>query len=367
MTHYITPSLYTLLSIPSTADNPNALALAVSELKKNVKRHPGVTIEEFNVQGKPSFLAYFGSKRPKRFTVLLNGHVDVVPATADQFVPKVKKGRLYARGALDMKAASYIMTEVFCEVAPKLTQPVGLQIVSDEEVGGIHGTAAQLSAGVYADLAVFGECTPSAGICTESRGICWVRLTFTGKAAHGAYPWRGDNAVVQASNCIQNVLKHYPVPDSEAWTTTANIATIQTPNKTANKVPGQATMEVDIRFVPEDRTFTSRARVQALFRRLAPGAEVEILMLEPGTYADPSDPLITKLATAVSNAYARPATFIRKYGGFDGRYYHAKGMPALSLGLQGEGLHSAEEYAELESLNRYWEALRLFLYRSNHP
>src|SRR5437868_7629341 len=121
-----TDTIHKLLRIRSTADNSTALQEAVAVITDILERHAGITVEKFESHGKPSLLAYTGQARPKHFTVLLNGHVDVVPAKPEQFEPVEKGGKLYGRGALDMKSAALVLTETFCELAPKLPYTLGL-------------------------------------------------------------------------------------------------------------------------------------------------------------------------------------------------------------------------------------------------
>jgi len=223
-----------LIAIASTADNPRELLHAVSFVADLVAAHTkNVTIERFERNGKPSFLAYAGAIRPKRFDVTLNAHVDVVPGKSVQFIPKIAGDRLYGRGAFDMKAATLVEAMAFCEAAHHTPYTLGLQVVSDEEIGGYDGVAYQIEQGVRADFVITGEHTlaPST-IYTDQRGICWIELAFRGKTAHGGYPWHGENALTRATAFAHAILERYPVPDKEVWSTTANIASIGTTNAT---------------------------------------------------------------------------------------------------------------------------------------
>jgi succinyl-diaminopimelate desuccinylase len=255
-----TQDLNNLLAIPSTADNPAALADAVAYVAAILAKYPAITVERFNRAGKPSLLAYTGKTRPEQFTVLLNGHVDVVPGKPEQFTPLEKDGKLYGRGALDMKAAALVLTQVFCDTAPGAAYPLGLQIVADEEIGGHDGTGLQLEQGVRAEFVIAGEFTKPGQICTASRGICQMRVQFHGTAAHSAYPWNGDNAAARAAAAVQKLLAAYPVPAKEEWVTTVNISGLNTPNTTFNAVPDSAVLMLDCRYIPGDEHF---ARQQA--------------------------------------------------------------------------------------------------------
>ena len=98
-----------LLAVPSTADRPD-LRRALGVVLGFVG--PGFTVERFESGGKPSALVYRGPQR-SRFRVILNAHLDVVPAPPDQFRPRRVVVRLYARGAQDMKVPALVQAQVF--------------------------------------------------------------------------------------------------------------------------------------------------------------------------------------------------------------------------------------------------------------
>ena len=129
-----------LINIPSISKNPVALK---EVLKISALELKDYTIEWFVKDEIPSLLAYASPSRPKRFKIILNAHLDVIPAKPSQFSPKIKDGKLYGRGAYDMKAAAAVEILVFKELAKKLDFPLGLQLVTDEEIGGFKGTKYQ--------------------------------------------------------------------------------------------------------------------------------------------------------------------------------------------------------------------------------
>ncbi len=350
-----------LLAIPSTADKPQELHKALELVADIVRAVPGVTIERFERNSKPSFLAYTGKRRPKKFSVLLNGHVDVVAARSEQFEPRERNGKLYGRGALDMKVATLVLTDVFCRAAPVVSYPLALQIVSDEETGGANGTAYQIEQGVAANFVIAGEFSRPNTICNESRGICWLEVTFAGTAAHSAYLWNGHNALLDAQDFVAKLLKHYPVPTDEIWATTVNVASVGSSNATMNRVPDDAKLLLDIRYVADDPVFASKASVLAFAHSLDPKAAVTIRQFEASHYADPNNLALQQLAATLHEVTGQPASFIRKHGAADVRFYSAQGNTAVVYGLAGEGLHGDEEYVELASIPVYQTVLKRFL------
>jgi succinyl-diaminopimelate desuccinylase len=108
-----------LLTIPSTSDRPGDLRRALDFMLDFVG--PAVTVERFESGGKPSALVYSASTRAD-FRVILNAHLDVVPAPPEQFRPRRDGDRLFARGAQDMKVSALLAAHVFRDMAARMLQ-----------------------------------------------------------------------------------------------------------------------------------------------------------------------------------------------------------------------------------------------------
>jgi len=352
-----------LIAIPSTADNPQALREAVDFVAGIVAGHPGITIERFERNGKHSFLAYKKGKRPAKFDILLNGHLDVVPGSAELFVPREEEDKLYGRGALDMKGTALTLTRVFCELVNEVPYNLGLQIVSDEEIGGYDGARMHLDDyGLRADFVIIGEYSnhPST-IYNAARGLCWAEIAFAGKVAHGGHPWHGSNAVVKAAEFATAVLKRYPTPDKEAWATTANIASLSTPNETFNKVPDNAVLKIDFRFT-DDPIFASRESVEAFIASLDPTAKlIGMSVFEPAVNVSEHNPYVQGLSRAVERVTHQKAELGTRPAGSDGRHFALAGVDCIEFGLCGQNQHSDDEYVELSSFQEYHDVLSTFL------
>ena len=352
-----TDALTELIAIPSTADRPDQLGRALEFVIGAAGS--GWTVRRFESRGKPSALLHPpGQDGPYR--IVLNAHLDVVPAEPAQFVPRRDGDRLYGRGAHDMKAAALVLTSVFRELAADLPYPVALQLVTDEEVGGADGTGHQIEQGVRAGFVVIGE-QSGLRVVTESKGICQVRLHTTGRAAHAAYPWLGSNALLSLVTAVGRVLDAYPVPAAEAWATTVNVARLDTPNQAFNQVPASATAWLDIRYPPGDTAFAGRTadEIAAHLSELA-GAGAEVVALGPPHHADPESTEVVRLREAIRGV-GFADDLLRKHGAADGRYYHARGVDAVIFGPGGDGQHGPSEYVDLTTLQPYHDALTAFL------
>ncbi|GII81557.1 peptidase M20 [Sphaerisporangium rufum] len=349
-----------LLAVPSVADRPADLHRALDLVLDFTG--PGFTVERFESGGKPSALVYPVSATRPRFLVIFNAHLDVVPAAPDRFVPRREGDRLYARGAQDMKVSALVMAWVFRESAAGLPYPVALQLVTDEEIGGRNGTLHQLRQGVIGDFVVIGE-QSGLRVVTDSKGMVVANLRATGRGAHGAYPWLGDNALLKLMRSVDNMLARYPVATEEVWRTTVNLARVETPGAARNQVPALAEAWLDIRFPPEDRELAGRSPQQVAEHLLGfcePGVTPVVDHVDPPHHADRDRPEVRALrAAARDQGYDAP--FLRKHGAADGRFYYERGVDAVIFGIGGDGQHGPDEYADLATVLPYRRALTAFL------
>jgi succinyl-diaminopimelate desuccinylase len=349
-----------LLAVRSTADRPGDLHKALDFVVDFVG--PGFTVERFESGGKPSALIYRGAHRP-HFRIILNAHLDVVPAPAAQFRPRLEGDRLYARGAQDMKTSALIEAQVFAELASALPYPLGLQLVTDEEVGGRHGTLHQIQQGVTGEFVIIGEHS-GLQIVTDSKGMITATLRAVGRSGHAAYPWRGDNALIKLQASLASLLAAYPPAAEEAWRTTVNLAKIQTSNRARNQIPARAEAWLDIRYPPDDTNLNGKT-IPEITAYLAsfcePGVTPVIEHADPPHHADQHRLEIRRLRRAAAGQGYR-AGFLRKHGAADGRFYYQHGTDAIIFGIGGDGLHGPDEYADTTTITPYYQALKEFLH-----
>jgi succinyl-diaminopimelate desuccinylase len=348
-----------LLAVPSTADRPGDLYEALNFVVDFVG--PGYTVEQFQSGGKPSALLYHAAQRP-RFRVVLNAHLDVVPGPPEQFSPRRDGTRLYARGAQDMKVSALVEAQVFRELAGALPYPLALQLVTDEEVGGRHGTLHQLEQGVSGEFVIVGEFS-GLDLATDSKGMITATLRSAGRTGHSAYQWQGDNALVKLQRSVASLLAAYPIATEEVWRTTVNVARIETPNQARNQIPASAEAWVDIRFPPEDPNLNGRTPQQVaayLATFCEPGVTPVVDHVDPPHHADRDSPDVRMLQQAARSQGYR-ADFLRKHGAADGRFYSQRGIDAVIFGVGGNGLHGADEYVDTTTIIPYYQALKEFL------
>ena len=341
------------IAIKSDPDNKPALNKILGLALLSLKGH---TVEKFERNGVKSALVYNTKKRPKKFKVLFNTHLDVIPGKDSQYKPRVKGNRLYGVGAMDMKANLACVISVFNEVANKVSYPLALQLVTDEEIGGFDGTGYQIEKGMRTDFVLASEPT-NFDIVNKAKGVLWLRVFAQGRSAHSAYPWRGENAIFKMNKFLADLHKRYPNPDSEKWVTTVNVSSIETKNKTFNKIPDECSASLDIRFVPEDQ----KTLIKNIKKILPKGFKLDVVSNESALYTDSENEYIRLLQKASKQVLKKKSKLRGANGTSDARHFTDVGCPGIEFGPIGGGIGSDSEWVDIPSLKKYTEVLKKFL------
>lgn len=342
-----------LIEIESIKENNNGLQVVLDLAKKDLSKY---TVFEFEDGGVPSLFFSNRKNNAQQYKIILNAHLDVVPGHNSQFKSYLKDGRLYGRGAYDMKAAAAVEILVFKELADRVSYPLGLQLVTDEEVGGFKGTKYQIEQGVRAEFIIVGEPT-NLDIGHKAKGILWLKITFKGESAHGAYLWQGKSAVWEMEKFLGRLKLEYPVPVNEVWKTTVNVAQVMTENATYNKVPDKCELKLDVRFVPEDKDL-----ILDKIKSLLPDcAEVEIILHESSQFTEHDNAYLIQLQRSCGEAKGSDCKIVARHGGSDLRFFDQVGGKGVEFGPLGYGHHTEEEWVDVASLEQYYEILKRFL------
>lgn len=342
-----------LISLKSTPENKRALDKSLGLCLSSLE---GFTVERFEHKGVKSVLIYNTKKRPKRFKVILNGHLDIIPGKKNQYQPKVENYKLYGVGAMDMKCSVACMIIVFRETAHQLNYPLGLQLVTDEELGGFNSTKYQLDQGIRTEFAISGE-TTNFNIEHQTKGITWLKISTKGKTAHGAYPWKGENAIWKMNHFLNLLEKKFPSPIREAWVTTINLARIETNNQTYNKIPDECSVLLDIRYIPSDQDLI----IKQLQTILPKDFMLDIQVFEPAQYVREDNAYIKLLQSAGEQVLGKEIPLVRANGSSDARHFTRINCDAVEFGPIGHGMGTDKEWVDLKSLEKYCMILKKFL------
>jgi len=362
-------------------------------------RWPRQVPEGLTFAGRPQMLARFGGSGSGR-SLLFNGHIDVVSAeprerwTSDPFAPEIRDGRLYGRGACDMKGGVAAMVVAAEVLAAERALPAGellVNTVTDEEWNGA-GSLAAVAHGVAADAGVVPEATDFEP-WIACRGVVNPTVTVRGRPGHAEMPqpdWREGgavNAIEKAVVVLESVREL-----RERWARDGSEHPLLKPGELVPTMieggewwvnyPASCTVVVDVTYLPQQGDAEGgwaaglereiEEWVGAAARR-DPWLAGNPPSFEWGTNLAPAeiepDHPIVACALAAGTAAGRPGAVAALQGWHDAATFTRFGTPTISYGPSGlanDGetmAHAIDEYVPVDDLVATAQALALIAMR----
>lgn len=305
-------------------------------------------------------------------TIVMNGHLDTVPVSdaaaweSPPYEPRLSDdgGKLYGRGASDMKASTGVMIYLMglLKDAP-LRGRLQAHIVSDEELSGRYGTIhllEEIAAGRLArpDYCLIGE-KSDLKVRNAERGILGMEVTFLGRASHTASARAtGINAIAKAAKGVLalegDIDKFHPAVGKPV----ISVNTIQA-GVAHNVVPGECAISVDRRLIPGETKDSVVAEVRAALDAVAaddPDFRYDLRVDPHGDFIDANiteedSPLVRAIQDGARTVLGRePEFFVAWAGATDGRFYRQAGIDTAGFGPGGERAHGANECVYVDDL-----------------
>jgi succinyl-diaminopimelate desuccinylase len=292
-------------------------------------------------------------------TVVLHGHLDVVPGFPAQFQPRIDGDRLYGRGAYDMKGGLAAMMCAARDLAEQKAVKVHFVCVADEEADTIdaRGSDYLVERGYVGDFAITGEPTDML-IGVQSKGVLALRISVTGKSAHGSTPWLGDNAVLKAVDVFRQISAMPFARESSEMFDRPSISLGRVIGGDAfNKVPDCCVIDVDIRYLPGQDPRRIVHDVEAI-----PDTKVEVVVHREPAVVPRDNPYVLTLADAVGTDGGAESISVGRDGASDIVSFLDAGVPGVEFGPAGAGHHGPDEWVSIDSLERYRQALVDFVH-----
>jgi succinyl-diaminopimelate desuccinylase len=315
-----------------------------------------IKAEQTEARGLPVTRAEVGP--PDAPTLVLHGHLDVVPGGREQFEPRLEGDRLLGRGAYDMKGALAVMLLLMHDQQDQERVRLRLGIVSDEESEQEQnrGSDALVAGGFIGDFAITGEPT-NLQVGVQAKGVLAVRLEVRGRSAHGSTPWLGDNAAVKAVGVFRGIESLPFARHSSALfdRPSINLGRIWG-GDALNKVPDTCVIDVDIRFLPDQDPDEILEQVSGL-----PDTRVITTFRRPPAVVEAGSPFVVGLCEAASPHHPERVMSVGLDGASDAVSFLAAGVPAVEFGPIGHGHHGPEEWVSVQSLRSYRQALEGFI------
>jgi succinyl-diaminopimelate desuccinylase len=320
-----------------------------------------------------------GSASP---VVCFAGHTDVVPTGplaewhSDPFVPTIRDGKLFGRGAADMKssiAAFVVAVEAFVKERPKHSGSVALLITSDEEGPSVDGTVKVVEElkrrNERIDYCIVGEPTSvdwlGDMLKNGRRGSLSGKLTVRGIQGHVAYPHLAKNPVHLLAPALAELAKTEWDKGNESFPpTTWQISNIHAGTGAGNVIPGAATVDFNFRFSTESTDASLRQRVESILKKHGLEYGVE-WTLGAKPFLSKDGRLAKTVQEASKKHTGRSAELSTTGGTSDARFIIEICPEVIELGPVNASIHKLNEHIELDALEKlaliYLDTLRALL------
>jgi acetylornithine deacetylase len=338
----------------------------VADFLMSVAARAGLEVEFQKVlPGRSNLIARLLPKNKIKQTILLAPHLDTVGAEATRFIPQRKNGRLHGRGACDTKGSVAAMLSALCELANSKSRPFETEIVFAGLIDEEHaqaGSRALAASGFTADLAIVGEPT-KLQVVTAHKGSLWLELETRGKAAHGATPQFGKNAIHEMARIVDLLETDYAAQLRKRThkllgSATVNVGTISGGTQ-PNIVPDFCKISVDRRTVPGETDAGVRREIAALLRARKLSANISSAKLAPAL------PLETNYKLSLVRKFMKSVGQSKPLGVHffcDAAILSAGGIPSVVFGPGDIAqAHTADEWISLAELERGKNLLLRFL------
>jgi acetylornithine deacetylase len=292
-------------------------------------------------------------------SLMLLGHLDVVgPWGPDAFEPAVRDGRMYGRGAADMKsgfAAMLLAAEALLAGGARLRGDLLLCGVIDEEWESAGAEA--LPARHRPDACILVECT-GLDVVTEHGGFAWYEIESHGVEAAGADPEHGVDAIALLAPVLEGITAldaELAIRPRAAYGRGSIHASTITGGTQLPAYPARCTLGVERCTIAGETVAQSRAEMEALLEaaRVADPrfrTELRTVVAREAMEMTRDEPVVQAVAAAAGAVLGRPATLGGDIGWGDSGLLVEAGIPCVTFGPFGHGEHTAEEWVDLESV-----------------
>lgn len=357
----------------------------------------GFTVELIRAHGTPgdsekyprwNVVARREGNRPGE-CVHFNSHIDVVDVghgwTKDPFGGELIDGKIYGRGACDMKgglAASIVAAEAFLAVCPDFSGSIEISGTADEESGGYGGVAYLAERGYFSPERVQHVIIPEPlnkdRICLGHRGVWWAEIETHGEIAHGSMPFLGDCAVRHMGAVLEEMEENLfpalaqkrtdmPVVPEGARQSTLNINSIHGGQSEGDEdftglpspcVPDSCRVVIDRRFLLEEKIEDVQAEIKDILEDVEKKREnfrydlKELHRVLP-TMTDKDAPVVKTVAKAIAQTMGKEAEYVVSPGTYDQKHIDRIGKLKNCIAY-GPGIldlaHKPDEYVGVEDM-----------------
>lgn len=355
--------LATLVSFQTVTHNIEENLAALEYVESLISKKAIVT----RIQNDTTHILLASTHKTKRPSYGYLVHIDVVTAQNELFTLTQRRNTVHGRGVSDMKFSIPIGVALLNEFLEEKSssnkdESFCLAITTDEETGGFNGAHYLAESHKWRPSVLL---VPDGGdnfaFVEASKGAARFSVTSKGVSTHASRPWEGKNALTPLISLAQQLQKLYPTPAKPTWETTLNIGQLHGGIST-NQVCDTAVLELDYRFNEHDTAERISDELTKLAKKCDASLEVTLIMSGQPTATDTKLKIVKKFISELENASGKKVRITKTYGASDARYFSDYAIPVLMAKPNGGGIHSSDEWLDVDSTLRFYQGLRNFLF-----
>jgi succinyl-diaminopimelate desuccinylase len=325
----------------------------------------GFQVERLRFGSVDNFWATHGSGEP---VLCFAGHTDVVPAGpaeewhSDPFVPAIRAGLLYGRGAADMKsglAAMLTAAVQFVQCHERHAGTLAFLITSDEEGPSIDGTKRVMellaTRGVRIRWCIVGEPSSEASIGDTikvgRRGSLSARLTVHGVQGHVAYPALADNPIHRFAPALAELAARvWDQGTAHFQPTSFQVSNLNAGTGAPNVIPGELKARINLRYSPVQTLDALKRSVTGVLERHHVKHTLEWYVSGEPFFTPPGE-LSAAVSAAVAAVVGKPPALSTGGGTSDGRFIAPSGAEVVELGVVNATIHKVNECVKVDEID----------------
>ncbi|MFA5059870.1 MAG: ArgE/DapE family deacylase [Candidatus Omnitrophota bacterium] len=356
------------------SENPPGREWDIAEFIRKDMLSLGLDVKTYTFQKKrPNIVATLRGKLPRKVAssqaILLSPHIDTVPAGKGwrfgPFSGKIHQGKIYGRGASDDKGNLACCMEVLrslMEDGVSFQKDIIMAATADEETGSHFGIVPLLAKKILKPKAALIMDSDEFHSIIAQKGLIHCRVQIFGKKAHGAYNWRGINAIEQAGRIINQIKQHKFSFKKHTLlhAPTVNVGTIKGGDK-VNMVADFCEFSLDFRYLPGTDPKSVLNILKKTIRSEAKKFKIIIDDLQY-PYEIDTDHSLVKTFSATCKKMGFKSQLTGSEGATVISFFKRFGIPAIATGFAAEGTaHITDEYAVVNDLYHGSQVLEQFL------
>ena len=346
-----------LIRIPSVVGNQKAIQKCFDNI---VQQFGGILKHQYK-RCRNRRILILSNTSQKKVDIIFLCHIDVVNFGGAPTTPIVKNGRLFGRGAYDMKGslvATLFGVRDFLISCPDSGIKVACIITADEETDGFSSQYVCSELGYHSSFAIVPDGGSMRDMIIKEKGFIQFEVEIFGNGCHAAYPWRQRNPLDVILYIYADLQKKFTCPKNVFdWKTSVVLTVLHAGNQN-NQIPVSARACFDVRYV----TTQDKKQVEKMIQKYLKAKDMCTIISEsPLLKTSPKEKSIVLLQKAIKHTTGKKPKCAQEPGTSDATFLAEAGITTVLIRPYGDNAHQDDEWVSIVSLKQFRNVVNEFL------